>query len=262
MNPEISKAFLQSGRDLMLAPEIVVHHPTIGEILDLGGGADCDYYYWSYVTNLMAEPYEAMVWLDDMGIDYESVTPFDVFALKWLDAHKRPDQKIQLSICQDALGFFLGKRNYDLGKTEDGNFVIFDLDNPSWGIGHEVFGWIHAFIKQINCFSDAGRIKPATASAKRILIDDMRDEARRRSRKRRDEESNSLLSHIGDSMADVIYGGSGAVTPFNIEQIKIYQLLSGARIAHGKVRVQSVMNGIHTGMIKSDKLDEKDLRWS
>lgn len=87
----------------------------------------------------------------------------------------------------------------------------------------------------------------------------MRDEQKRRMRKRRQEDDD--LNVLGDVITAAIYGGSGVITPFNFDQLPIYQLMCGGLTSHKRLRVGAMMNGIYTGMLNADKLPQDELRW-
>lgn len=56
--------------------KISVHVPTAGEIFDFG-----DQKYYSIIQSLTSTPFDLMVELDDIGIDYESITDYQLFLL-------------------------------------------------------------------------------------------------------------------------------------------------------------------------------------
>ena len=122
----------------------------------------------------------------------------------------------------------------------------------------ELFSIVSEFITAINCIDRSDKIKPANASAKRVLIDDTRSEMRKKARNKKDEKRPN---HLGDALAIVLAGGSGAITPSNYNDVHIYQLLSSSRAIQKQMVVQSMLNGIYTGMMKTDKLSDDDLRW-
>ena len=67
---------LISKKDYKINDYISVHVPTLGEIFDFGQRE-----YMGIVSSLVATPYEAMVMLDDMGIDFTAVDEWFVFEL-------------------------------------------------------------------------------------------------------------------------------------------------------------------------------------
>ena len=263
---EISKAFLESGRDLVLSDHIVVKHPSIGEILELGNGIYCDAVYWNYVFSLLCDPYDNMVWLDDNGIDFEKTTSFDVFVMKWdqLISQVRKSEESSdgkhfdlLQNIKSALSFFLGDHDFDLGVYESGERAIYDRSNPEYQINREAFNYIIAFIRGINGITHTDKINPSDENAKRILIDDMRAEEKKRSRKK-DMKYNDI---IGNMMSAVAYGGNGGITPFNICNVKIFQLYSSLNINQKKMHYQQVMSGVYHGTIRFDSINKLELNW-
>ena len=62
------------GEDYVVSNYIKIHQPTLNEICDYG---ERDYY--SMVYNLTATPQSMKVQLWDMGIDYTTITPFELF---------------------------------------------------------------------------------------------------------------------------------------------------------------------------------------
>ena len=80
----IPKSFLQSGNNLPITSSISFKHPTIQDIIDIDKerfGLYSEDIYYSMVNVFLTDPYDYMVFLDDKGIDYETVTPFEVFCL-------------------------------------------------------------------------------------------------------------------------------------------------------------------------------------
>lgn len=262
----ISRMFLLSGQDLELAPGVKVRHPTIADILAINHGFLCEDYYWTYVCSLLSDPYDSMVYLDDNGIDYEKVTAFDVFVLRWADAKQdyiknREQYQIfdasSLSMMRNALEFFFGPHKYDLIKVGD-QIVLADMNDLRWYINGEAFALATDFILKCNCIVRDDKINPANKNAKRILIEDRRMEERRQIQKSRPSEK---VEQIADALVTVFSGGAGTITPDNYADKHIYQLLSTSKAVQKQMVVQSMLNGIYTGMIKTDKMPDKELRW-
>lgn len=261
----ISGMMLRSGVDLELTPKVSVHHPKVSDVLNINHGFLCEDYYWTYVFTLMSDPYDNMVYLDDNHIDYETVSSFDVFSLKWKDArkdyiaHQEDYRKLggsPLSVFEDSLAFFFGPRRFYLGRVGD-NCVIADEDDPEWLVGKDGFELAVQFITKLNCIVRDDKIKPATKSAKRVLIEDKRLEEKRQASRLNKKEDKT--ERIADAMA-AVDAGVGMVSSY--DDLPMYRLLSTARNVQKRIVVQSMYNGIYTGMLKSDGLSDKDLRWA
>ncbi len=72
----IDKPNLLRFNEYRINDKISVHVPSVGEIFDFG-----DQKYYSMVQSLIATPFDLMVELDDIGIDYEKITDFQLFML-------------------------------------------------------------------------------------------------------------------------------------------------------------------------------------
>lgn len=262
MELRIDKAFLLSGNNLIISDNYRIRHPKVKDILALGNGIQCEEVYWNYVMTLLSDPYDNMVWLDDHNIDYESVTPYEVFIQRWIAAKQERIPGVELSmdwLYGEALSFFLGKRNYTIRLTPSQEFCICDADHPLWRFEADFFGVLHQFITQMHCITHAERIQPATKTAKRILIEDTRDEQKRRLRRR--QKQGESLEQIGDCISALVFGGPGGVTPFNFQELSIHQLLSGAATVQKKQKCDGMLNGVYTGMLNLDNLPKDELRW-
>lgn len=58
-----------------IIPDLFVRIPTVGEILDNESS------YYSLISSLTASPFQYMVQLDDMGIDYTKLNDYDLFSV-------------------------------------------------------------------------------------------------------------------------------------------------------------------------------------
>ena len=67
----IQKPNLLRVDDYRINEKVSVHVPSVDEIFDFG-----DQKYYSIVQSLVSTPFDLMVELDDVGIDYETLTNF------------------------------------------------------------------------------------------------------------------------------------------------------------------------------------------
>ena len=58
-----------------IIPNLSIRIPTVGEILE------DEFAYYSIVSSLTATPFQYMVQLDDMGVDYTKITDYDLFRM-------------------------------------------------------------------------------------------------------------------------------------------------------------------------------------
>lgn len=263
---QFNKLFLLSGEDLTLSGSFTVRHPKMRDVVCLGDGAHCEDLYWLYVITMMSEPYDNMVWLDDHGIDYQDVSPYTVFCLKWIDVKEkrliattedRGSAAFAEQVIVDTLSFFLGTRAYNLRVVPNG-FEIYDQSDPSWAFSEDKFELVHDFVCAVNRLDNVKRINPATPMAKKMLIEDTRSEQKkRRKRKRKSDDTE----YLGESAAALLFSGAtssmGAIMEFGV-----YAMLNGGEAVNNSMRVEALLTGVYTNKIKADSVSSDDLRWS
>jgi len=269
---KFSEAFLFSGHDLALGNGVFVKHPTIESILDYSHDEHGLENYCSSINALICDPYDYMVMLDDMGIDYEEVDNFDVFCYLWNKCYQDYDNNKELfdllkihpvDYIKKALRFFLGKHNFGMSsmlfQTKDKPIkdkVLVDIDLIHDGvcdyvINRNMFCKMSEFISEINGIDKSQQIH---TKHKKALIEYMRDEIKRNHDKHNDTDYSD---YIGKIMEAVCFCGNGGITTFNINQVHIYQLITGFSKFIKKDNVDHLMNGQYD----LSKISKKELNW-
>lgn len=270
MSTKFSKAILMSGNDVSLNSYITLKHPTISDVLSLSHLTRPDDLYLIYMQIMLADPYSNMVMLDDMGKNYLEVSPYDVFVMQWekcleeYEANKELYDSIgtsPISDIKDALHFFIrGNQVFEKGTYNNGEICFYDINNDKCQINKEIFEYIYEWIVAINNIDFSNRIKPADENARRILIEDMRDEIKKRKKRKKKNEDHS--DYFGDLMSATCFCGNGWITPFNITDCKLYWLNEGFSIENRKNHADHILNGIYHGTISSKDINKKDLEWT
>lgn len=269
MSIKFSKALLLSGQDYELTPSITLHHPTIREILSINKSPIPDDFYWTYVQILLADPYSNMVMLDDMGKNYMEVSPYEVFILQWdncIANYKENQDKYDsygvnpLDNIINALQFFMVEEHFfQKGSYQDGTICFYDVNDHSCQINKEIFDCIYEWVKSINNIDYSNRIHPADENARRVLIEDMRDEIKKFQKRKKKKDDN--FDYFGNIMSAISFCGNGSITPFNINDCKIYWLNESLSISNRKSNVDHILDGIYHGTISSKNINKKELDW-
>ncbi len=269
MNIKFSKAFLMSGKDYELTPFITLCHPTIGEVLAINKSPFPDNLYWTYIQILLADPYLNMVMSDDMGKNYMETSPYEVFIIQWDNCLKDYQKNRSMydaygispldNIIQAVSFFMKEKHPFIKGVNDDGSVYFYDPDNPSFCITKKIFECIYEWVKSINNIDYSDRIKPADESARRVLIEDMRNELKKRNRRKKKSDDNS--DFLGNIMSAVSFCGNGSITPFNINDCKLYWLNESLSINNKKNHADHILDGIYHGTINSKDINKNELDW-
>lgn len=106
------------ANELYINDKISIHIPTLQEIIDFGESE-----YFGLVQNLTATPFDMMVELDDIGIDYEQISNFQLFILMFKSfAAMNIDSSIIFGNLK-LVNFF------DAIKTDNNEHVLLDEEN-------------------------------------------------------------------------------------------------------------------------------------
>lgn len=270
----IKKSFLQSGKDLQITQSLKVKHPTVQEVLDLdkeGYGFNSESIYYSWVSILVCDPYDYMVYLDDKKLDYEKVEPFDLFIMLYQDMLKKYEEKFKSSLSSEeyeniilnnpyfqAFKFFLNKEYFIIANDENNNLVIGDVDSHTVMIDNETFAYVSEFIKQINGIYEGERINPEDDFAKQILIEDERERLKKLAKNPPDEKENNRL---GNLLSAITWASNGGVTPFNRNKLHMYDLVDGIYRTDKLLNYNHTITGVYSGCVDKDKIDMQKLSW-
>ena len=273
----IPKSFLQSGNNLQITDSISFKHPIIQDIIDIDKehfGLCSENIYYSMVNVFLTDPYDYMVFLDDKGIDYETVNSFEVFCLLFNDyieqiqtlgnecTKEQITKLFQNNIYFKAFKFFLGIEGFFIAEDENGNKAV-GYGDGQFLFGSYMYDYITEFVKKINGIQDSEKIYPEDEWAKQILIEDEREKLKKQAKKRelnKDEETNK--DRLGNLISSLTWSCNGGVTPFNRNQLHMYDLVDGINRTDKLLSYKNTMTGLYAGCVDKKKINFNELHWS
>ena len=98
--------------DLPITETLSLRIPTVGEILDFGEDD-----YFGMAQAFSSVPYDAQLWLDDMGIDYQEISEFELFFLT-LCGYRNKDLSLLFGPADLS--------HMEFGQKADGDKILFD----------------------------------------------------------------------------------------------------------------------------------------
>ena len=280
-------SFLESGNNLFINQKLCCKHPIIQEIFDIDKenmGRDSEKIYWQFVYVFATDPYDCMVLLDDNGMDYEEVSSFQLFIflftryMKQISAfidrcieNNAPSNFINYLINHnvyfDAFRFFLGVDSFVVKSDDDGSLILTD-ENGNFLLNEEMYENIHSFIKAINGIEiPKDRIYPENNAVKQMLIDDMREEQEQKERMRKlgmpiaDEEDDGK-GVLGKYLSSLTWGGNGGITPFNRNQLHIFDVVDGFKRTNKTIDYKNIMTGIYSGCVNAKSINFNEVHWT
>ena len=237
----IQKPNLLKVNEYKVNDKISVHVPTVDEIFDFG-----DQKYYSTVQTLVATPFDLMVELDDIGIDYESITDYQLFVL----------MMESIDINEDDTTIFFGNLNLknfqEAVNPKNGEKVLWDKNNDIV-IDQMIALEICNAIRKIH-FWEAPVGRAGNAEAKRYLIERKRKTKQRLAKK----PYKSFLESMIISLVNT------EEFPYNYETVmglSVYKLNASWRQIQKKKHWDQTMNGVYFGTVDKDKIDWEKISW-
>lgn len=271
----IPKSFLQSGNDLYISSSIKFKHPTIQEVIDIDKehlGLYSEEVYYSMVNVFLTDPYDYMVFLDDKGIDYENFNAFDTFCLLFTDYIDRlkslsniyTDEQLLILYKNNkyfsAFKFFLGIDNFFIAKDKDGKNVL-GYNEDQFLMDSSIFQYVSEFIRKINGISETEKIYPDGEWAKQILIEDERERLKKQFKKRENEQQDNK-NRLGNLISSITWSCNGEISPFNRNQLHMYDLIDGIERNDKLLRYKNTMTGYYSGCIEKKNINFNEIHWS
>lgn len=237
----IQKPNLLKVRNYKVNDKISVHVPTVDEIFDFG-----DQKYYSIVQTLVATPFDLMVELDDIGIDYETITDYQLFIL----------MMESIAVNEDDTSILFGDLNLkgfqEAVNPQNGEKVLWSKDNDIV-IDQMIALEICNAIRKIH-FWEAPIGRAGNAEAKRYLIERNRKKKKRLAKK----PYKSFLESMIISLVNT------EEFPYNYEtvmELSVYKLNASWRQIQKKKHWEQTMNGVYFGTVDTTKINLEKTNW-
>lgn len=227
------------ARSIPVADFLSVYVPTVGEIL-----FSDDREYYQTVTTLISTPYDLMVQLDDMGIDYEQITDFELFMLLFQSLQHR-----DLSLIFPGLDSSLLR---PAKNKENGQTVLWDSINGIV-IDELVYNEICDALRKIH-FTEKPKYKAGNKEAKKFLIERTRLKQKRQAKK-------PYRSFLEDLVVAMVNTEEFKYNYQETMDLTIYQFNASVRQIQRKINYNHVMSGCYFGTVDIKKIDQRELNW-
>ena len=223
-----------------IIPKLSIRIPTVGEILEN------EFHYYSIVSSLTATPFQYMVQLDDIGIDYTTKTDFDLFKILF-PIYAKTD----LSILFGDL--YTSDFDVSIDRKDKNKEIIYSPKNDIT-INELIYNDLTDAIRKINSFEKI-KSKPGNESARKYLL----EKERRRQKRNADKDRTPYLEKLVIALVNTKEFAYDYDTCMNLSIYKFNQSLK--QIQH-KIAFDNMMVGVYSGTVDTSKLNNKDcLTW-
>ena len=231
-------------QDLKINDSICVHVPTIREIMDFGENI-----YWNLISVVTRRPYDVAVELWEKGIDYQSISNYDLFieSITYF-----PLELTSILFGELDFSSFQLCRN----TLNDQRCLVCKSD-PSIIIDEALYCKIVSFVRYTHFLSEKVEVDAANQAAKKFLIDRMR---RKRKKYLRDLELGKIrhTSPIADLIKFCVNHPGFKYDYSSVLDLKINLLYESFYTIQHLDNREQLITGIYGGTIDVSKLNDKN----
>lgn len=230
-----------------------IRNPTINELETFckdRGIEGIESFYERGIQLLTAYPYDYMVMLSDMGLDFENVDKFELFI--YLYIFSMNDKEFPL----DSFFDFIFMNEYKFRFIEqDGAAVIADLEK-GFVFTKKVHSGAHSVLSEIHGLNDrSGDVQ----FGHKALKDEYIKKARKKLKKKQKRKKSAGL--ISGKMIPLIKLYNGAISLDGIYDLNMYTMTALSKAGVNKEHYDNVMRGVYSGTVDAKKIDESVYRW-
>ena len=221
--------------------KISITIPTVGQVID-----DEDNYN-SVMAAITAYPQDFMVELDDLGIDFSDITPYELF-LMLFPGLKEVDTSLVLND--------LKVENFMMAVNPKTKEVVLRDNENDITIDRSIHHMMRNALYQINHI-ERHDTTPGNTAAKKFMLERARKKRQRALRRRKNIQKTGLEELIVSIVNSEQY-------KYNFEETRnltIYQFYSSLHQIVRKTNYNNLMIGYYTGSIESKHINQKELNW-
>lgn len=234
-----------SGDDFHINKYITIYNPYIYEVKDFGENL-----YNQVLHIFTRKPYDIAVELDDKGIDYQSITDWDLF------------YSSITSVPIEYTCILFGKIDFtefeQYINEENGMKVLVNRYDHNFRIDEAIYREIVTYLRYMHFISEKVEYDVGNNMAKKFLIDRMR---RKQKKILNDYESGRTKkqSNISNMIKYCVNNANFKYDYSSVMNIKLNLLFESYYfIVHGNER-DNVLSGVYHGTIDTTKMKDKSI---
>lgn len=218
--------------------QLFIRIPTVGEILE------DEFTYYSIISSLTASPFQYMVQLDDMGIDFTTMSDYELFKMLFL-VYTKSDLSILFGN--------LDVSDFGVYREKNNNTFIYSPSSHI-EINEKVYNDLVETIRKINLLEKV-KTKPGNESARKYLLEKERKKQKRNAKKKQEPYLEKLVIALVNT----------SEFPYDYDScmdLSIYRFNQSFKQIQHKIAFDKTMIGVYAGTVDTSKLSNKDaLTW-
>ena len=233
------------GKGYRINQYLTVFNPRIYEIMDFG-----EELYYQALNLFTRKPYDIAVELDDNGIDYQTMTDYDLF----FECASR--------ISPELSCILFGKTDFTSFlkyiSEKDGKKLLVSQSTPDFIIDEAIYRQISTYLRYVHFISEQVDYDEGNKTAKRFLIDRMRRKQKKLAREYQDGKTGNK-SGISNMIKYCVNSPGFKYDFTSVMELPLSLLYESYYfITYGRER-DHVLSGIYHGTIDSSKMKDKHI---
>lgn len=217
-------------------PNLSIRIPTVGEILE------DEFTYYNIITSLTASSFQYMVQLDDMGIDFTTISDYQLFMMLFF-----------VYVKSDLSILFKDLDTSDFIVKHEGNSEFLYSPSNNIEINEKVYNDIVDVIRKINLLEKV-KYKPGNEAARKYLLEKERKKQKRNAKKKQEPYLEKLVIALVNT----------AEFPYDYDScmdLSIYKFNQSFKQIQHKIAFDKTMIGVYAGTVDHSKLSKDNLTW-
>lgn len=225
------------ARKIQINKSMSLNVPTVGEVYDFQDD------YYDMVFSFIATPFDMMVQLDDIGVDFTKINDFELFMLLFPRLSKMDTHLLFGDLDLSRFVTATDPQNNDFVLVDPETNVVIDRAT-------------HAIIcRHLRNMLNIPRVdkQPGNEDARKYLI----ERERKRQKRRKKQQDSQLEKYI----VALVNSAEFSYNYDSVRNLTIYQFYASLQqIAH-KISFDNTMHGVYAGTVKFDDLKASDKSW-
>lgn len=237
---------LLNKTSIQITDKILLRIPTVGEILNN------EEIYFSLVSIMTSTPFQYMVQLDDIGIDYTQITDYQMFQLFF-----------PCYVQQDISIIFGDLDLKDIALYHDHSTNLDVLYSPTSDVKIDEFVYFNLAraMRQINALKYE-RKKPKGEHTKKYLLEKERRHLRNMELIRKRKGIEYRQSELEKLVIALVNNNNFKYDYNSVQALSIYNFYQSFQQIQHEINFNNVMRGVYAGTIDTTKLQDKTcLSW-
>ena len=226
---------------IKISNNISIRVPTVGDILK------DEQLYYSIVHSLTAVPYQFMVQLDDMGIDFSKITDYELFQILF-PAYAKTDMSLIFG------DLYTADYNVYINKSNSTKIIYSPKNGEDYQINELIYYEIVEVLRKINLL-ERFKGKPGNEEARKYLI----EKERRRQKRNANKPYEPYLEKL------VVALVNSPEFKYNYDEVmdlSIYRFNQSFKQIQTRITFDKTMIGVYAGTVDTSKLSDKScLSW-